>query len=98
MFRNETFAAALSTGNAGESSRLSLTMFGSSTNASFGAVSGEVAEVTQSAPAAGTLAATQFGGRAGAPTLSKFSEKSTWRAPVCMSNATVPRFVAPSWS
>ena len=62
-------AAELMTRN-GESRALSLRTAGSSTNASFGAVSGVVVEVTQKA-------LDQPGGRAGAVTLSKFSVKSS---------------------
>ena len=57
----------------GESSRLSVTTFGSSINAVFGAVSGVVVDVTQSGAAPIALLATQPAGRAGAVTESKFS-------------------------
>src|SRR5271167_2352840 len=57
----------------GVSSRLSLTAAGSSTNASLGAVSGVVVEVTQSGAAPIALVATHPLGSAGAVTPSKFS-------------------------
>src|SRR5947207_9358602 len=57
----------------GVSRSLSVTTAGSSTNASFGAVSGVVVEVIQSC--AGP-AATQPAGKAGATTVSKFSLKT----------------------
>src|SRR5436189_4435359 len=61
----------------GVSSRLSLTTAGSFTNASFGAVSGVVVEVTHKIPSGFiTLAATQPAGNAGAVTPSKFSLKT----------------------
>ena len=52
---------------------LSVTTFGSSINAVFGAVSGVVVDVTQSGAAPIALLATQPAGRAGAVTESKFS-------------------------
>ena len=57
----------------GVSRRLSLTVAGSSTNASLGAVSGVVVEVTHSGAAPAALVATQPAGKAGAVTPSKFS-------------------------
>src|ERR1044072_1545117 len=60
----------------GESNRLSLTTDGSSTNASLGAESGVVAEVTQSGAGPVAFAATHPPGNAGATTLSNDSFKS----------------------
>src|SRR5436190_458255 len=61
----------------GVSRCLSLTTAGSFTNASFGAVSGVVVEVTHKIPSGFmTLAATQPAGNAGAVTPSKFSLKT----------------------
>jgi len=57
----------------GESSRLSVTTFGSSINASFGAVSGVVVDVTQTGAPPAAFDATQPEGNAGAVTPSKFS-------------------------
>src|ERR1700680_4708106 len=58
----------------GVSRRLSLTVGGSSMNASLGAVSGVVVEVTQSGATPNAFAATQPPGNAGAVTPSKFSD------------------------
>ena len=65
----------------GVSRYLSLTVAGSSTNASLGAVSGVVVEVTQSGAGPAPLVATQPAGRAGATTPSKFSVNAVLQGP-----------------
>ena len=73
MFWKLTWANGEVIAMPGVSRSLSLTTTGSSTNALFEPVSGVVVEVTQSGGAPCALLATQFAGRAGANTLSKFS-------------------------
>src|SRR5205814_8980919 len=60
----------------GESRRLSLTEAGSSTNASLGALSGVVVDVTQRGAGPEAFDAVQPAGNAGAVTPSKFSAKA----------------------
>src|ERR1700704_1700073 len=71
----------------GVSRYLSLTAAGSSANASFGAVSGVVVEVTQSGGAPCALLATHPAGKAGATTPSKFSESEPHGEPVAVAVA-----------
>src|SRR2546423_8313559 len=84
----------------GESSRRSLTVLGSVTKALFGAVSLEVVEVTHGEALPVATVEVQPGGKAGAVTLSKFSENVTLGTPSGKVKVTVPRLVAPScnWS
>src|SRR5512135_1533924 len=72
--------------------------FGSSTNASFGAVSGELALVTQSGGGPWAFVADQPEGSAGGATPSKFCARAPFGTPVGRSNARVPKSDAPSWS
>src|SRR5258706_15259638 len=81
----------------GVSSTVLPTVVTSGANASFGALMGLVAEVTQ-ATSLPLAAVTQPAGSAGAVTPSKFSVKTefTVGAPRVIVKVTVPRLVAPS--
>src|SRR5262245_54083234 len=81
----------------GVTSAVSETAAGSLMNASLGAVSGGVTDVSQaSAPARDTLV--HPAGRADATTPSKFSVVRVLERPVARFQVTLPRFVAPSWT